>query len=403
MSPESSNASAPAGRSALFAPPTFLPGQRRLLQKIATGAPVEESLDLLIQLIEAEVPGVTGIVLMLTEDGKNLTFTAGAGVHPVLREAARLLPVGEGYGTCSAAVARRERVGAPDLAQWPLPAELADVFERSCVRATWSQPFFSSKGDVLGTLCLLYTAPGRPESSEIDLIETAAHLAALAVERERLDRVRRLQAITFEILSEALIVADDEGCIIDCNQAAERMWGWKREELIGQTAAILYPPEDRNRMSSEVLDTVRRVGRWSGERPWLAKDGRRGWREVTVLRLRDQGGREVGFIGVNRDITERKHAELALRNAHQRLDYHVENSPLGFIEWGRDFQVMRWSSQAERIFGWKTEEVLGKTPMDWRLIYEEDLPGVVAAMQRLTSGTEPRLVYANRNWTRDGR
>jgi PAS domain-containing protein len=64
------------------------------------------------------------------------------------------------------------------------------------------------------------------------------------------------------------------------------------------------------------------------------------------------------------DITERKRTEERLRatlgsidEMTPRLTYHVDNSPLAVIEWGPDMRLIRWSGAAERVFGWKAEEV----------------------------------------------
>jgi PAS domain S-box-containing protein len=64
------------------------------------------------------------------------------------------------------------------------------------------------------------------------------------------------------------------------------------------------------------------------------------------------------------DITKRKQAEKALQDALQKLNFHMKNSPLAVIEWDNEFRVSRWSVEAERIFGWQTEEVIGKHPSE---------------------------------------
>ena len=61
----------------------------------------------------------------------------------------------------------------------------------------------------------------------------------------------------------------------------------------------------------------------------------------------------------------RKQAQKVLPQAYQRLRSLIENSPLAVIEWDREFRIQRWSPQAEVIFGWKAEEVVGKRPDEW--------------------------------------
>ncbi len=73
-------------------------------------------------------------------------------------------------------------------------------------------------------------------------------------------------------------------------------------------------------------------------------------------------------------ISARKRTEAELLEALQRLKLHVENSPVGAIEWDAEFRVARWTGGAERIFGWKAEEVLGRRIGDLRLVPQEDEP-----------------------------
>jgi PAS domain S-box-containing protein len=103
-----------------------------------------------------------------------------------------------------------------------------------------------------------------------------------------------------------------------------------------------------------------------------------------------------------RDITERIEAEEQLREAHSRLSFHVENTPLAVIEWDNEFRVSRWSSSAESIFGWKAEEVRGRRIEDWRFVFAEDVEAVEQLTSRQRGGIEQQGVSRNRNYTKDG-
>jgi PAS domain S-box-containing protein len=102
-----------------------------------------------------------------------------------------------------------------------------------------------------------------------------------------------------------------------------------------------------------------------------------------------------------RDITTRKAAETSLQNALQRLNFHVENSPLAVIEWDHEFRVSRWSVEAERIFGWQASEVIGKNLQDWQFVFTEDLEVVTDAVTQLTGGLVNSNICYNRHYTKD--
>ncbi len=97
----------------------------------------------------------------------------------------------------------------------------------------------------------------------------------------------------------------------------------------------------------------------------------------------------------------RKRAEEDLSGERQRLEAHMENSPVAVVEFDSAFRVIRWSDEAERVFGWKAAEVLGKATGDFRWVYEEDNPKVDEESDRLSAGTG-RSLNVNRNYRKDG-
>jgi PAS domain S-box-containing protein len=102
------------------------------------------------------------------------------------------------------------------------------------------------------------------------------------------------------------------------------------------------------------------------------------------------------------EIAERTRAQEKLAATSLRLRFHLENTPLGVVEWDSDYRITRWSDEAARIFGWAGDEVLGKRIDELRLIHEEDVPKVTALMADMNVGTRPRNVDANRNYRKDG-
>jgi PAS domain S-box-containing protein len=103
-----------------------------------------------------------------------------------------------------------------------------------------------------------------------------------------------------------------------------------------------------------------------------------------------------------RDITQRRLAEHELRELAQRLDSHMQNSPLAVIEWDADYRVVRWSEEAEHVFGWTAAEMQGKRIDELRWVYEEDWGKVAKLMEDMNAGIRPRSVNPNRNYCKDG-
>jgi PAS domain S-box-containing protein len=101
-------------------------------------------------------------------------------------------------------------------------------------------------------------------------------------------------------------------------------------------------------------------------------------------------------------ITERKRAEQALKESLQRLKFHVENSPLAVVEFNKDFQIIHWSNKAERVFGWNSEEVLGKRVDQLRWVHEDDEQRVAALMADMLASRRTSNIHTNRNYRKDG-
>jgi PAS domain S-box-containing protein len=93
----------------------------------------------------------------------------------------------------------------------------------------------------------------------------------------------------------------------------------------------------------------------------------------------------------------------ALRHAHDTLSFHLDNSPLGVIEWDLHFRVIRWSPRAEALFGWTAADVLGRHPSEWEFIHPDDAAAVTVLISDLVAGRLPRNRNVNRNLTKDGR
>lgn len=86
-----------------------------------------------------------------------------------------------------------------------------------------------------------------------------------------------------------------------------------------------------------------------------------------------------------------------------RLKFYTENSPLAVIEWDSDFIVTLWTGGAEKMFGWKSDEVIGKPILNLNLIYEPDLPLVEVTMYKLITEKSNFLESRNRNIRKDGK
>jgi PAS domain S-box-containing protein len=128
------------------------------------------------------------------------------------------------------------------------------------------------------------------------------------------------QLLVDQVRDYAIILLDTKGNVLTWNSAAERLKGWKADEIIGQHFSRFYPPEDVQKGKTESeLEAAARDGRFEDEGWRVRKDGTRFWADVTVTALRDPGGTLRGFGKVTRDLTERRAIEDRLRKQAQEI------------------------------------------------------------------------------------
>ena len=197
------------------------------------------------------------------------------------------------------------------------------------------------------------------------------------------------------------LFAFDRDCrIIAWNHAMERMSGLSRESVLGRCADEIFPflrPEGVESCLSMALAGMESVFDDHSYGPAAS-----GVFESRYAPLSEADGNIVGGIGVISDISARRQAEEAAHTAYRQLAFHVESSPLAVIEWDSDFRVSRWSESAQRLFGWKSDEVIGKHVNEWQFVFADDVDAVALVTNRQREGVEIQGVLRNRNYTRDG-
>jgi len=136
-------------------------------------------------------------------------------------------------------------------------------------------------------------------------------------QRKQTEVILRQQALTFQTIYDGIIVTDLDGRIIDWNPAAERMFGYSKPEVLGKTPGILHRPFEVATLTPKILSNIAKQGSWRGEIHFIRKDGSEGICETVVVLLQDEQDRTIATMGVNRDITERKRTEAALRSLYK--------------------------------------------------------------------------------------
>jgi PAS domain S-box-containing protein len=337
----------------------LLAGEKRVLEMIARDESLAGTLDALCRLAEELAAGSLSSILVLDPRTRQLRHGAAPSLPASYSKAIDGSVIGPSVGSCGTAAYRAEPVIVADIVTDPLWAEFRDLALAHGLRACWSTPILSSRGEVLGTFATYYREPRSPTAEEHSVMERFTQIASIALEGEQAEDALREQARLLDLTHDTVFVRDMNDTITYWNRGAEELYGWKAAEAVGKVAHQLLQtafPEPLEK----ITDTLLRAGRWEGEIVHTTRDGTR----VTVASrwaLRQDGeGRPVAILETNNDVTERRQAEEGVRRQASLL----EQTHDAILVWRVPGTIVYWNRGAERLYGFSRAEAIGRNSHD---------------------------------------
>jgi len=251
--------------------------------------------------------------------------------------------------------------------------------------------------DAVGTAS--YDDQGKPERMSGICIDVTSRKAA----EERLSDAQSDFRAFFENAAVGVVQIDGKGRYLNVNPRFCEMTGYTREELVGRMGPLdLSNPQDG--------ETVRKglSGVFEGKEeyyrvilPLIRRDGSTRWVEVAASPIRDHTGQVNKMAAIVADITERRQAELRLRESESSLSAFFENAAVGAVQLNAKGQYIRVNPAYCAIVGYTSEELLGKmTPLDI------DLPDVKdsdrSGLDRMLTGQDPQYTVEKEIVRKDG-
>ncbi len=179
-----------------------------ILKLILAGCELPEVLTIVAELVESQGDGTLCTIWLPDTDGKHLYCAAAPGLPGFAANVGRM-SIGPKGASCGTAVYRRQPVYVADILRDSIWDDYRDLVLPYGIRAVWSRPLFTRDGKVIGTFAILYREVRTPEAVDLQMIESASHIAGIAIERhlhkealkhER-DRLRLLLDITNSVTS----------------------------------------------------------------------------------------------------------------------------------------------------------------------------------------------------------
>lgn len=392
--------------------------QKNVLEGVVKGAPLNDTLASLADLIEECVPGALGSVMLADPKNQFLRPVPGSRLPGEYLKAIDCVRVGEGVGSCGTAASRREPVIVSDIASDPLWSDFSDIALAAGLSACWSIPILDAQGAVLGTFAVYCPKPQSPKPRDMQVIDSLIHTAAIAINKQRESNVLReseeRHRATFEHSALAISHVSADRRFLRVNPSMCAFTGYSEAELLQTGPGKLTYPEDQDKDG----DLKRKVfcgeiKSYTVEKRYVRKNGDVVWANVTVSPVFDRDGVVDYTIGIVEDITQRKQAEARFQQQQELNRLLLENLAEGVVACDGNGSLVQFNKVAREWHGTDPRDIPAEQWADHFSLYAadgktllrtEEIPLVRAfkgeqvrdvPMSIAVKGAEPRFVLAS--------
>jgi PAS domain S-box-containing protein len=288
----------------------LLEGQKQVLEMLARGASLAEILDVLIRTVEARSP----------------------------------------YMDCSISVLSK-----------PVRILSQEVDLSGGLRSCFSEPIFSSTGEVLGTVTVSYRKSRRRSAEDLQLMQTAAYIAGIAIEHKLVEDDRSRLVAILEASSDFIGTADPQCNSLWYNARLMNALGLESGEQVRQRPiSDNHPQWAVELIENQGIPSAIRDGIWVGETALYDKDSREIPVSQMIIAHKSPDGEVEYFSTIMRDITERKQAETALQESYNLLHSIINATPDSIFVKNLQHRYLLSNSVRAQLFNKSVEEIFGK-------------------------------------------
>ena len=318
----------------------FREGEQQVLEEIASGRELPHVLRTLIKMLEMQLPGALCSVMLLSDEAAKLIVAATSPMPDGVSEQIASVVVAAGGASFADAVVTGQRRIVEDTAADPSWQELRAFADQLQLRSCWAQPIRGFSNEVLGVLTIFFVWPKSPGVDELQLLDTGAYLAGIAIDRTRSEQALRDSEKRFRTLFEhspdAIFVESLTGIILDVNPAACALHDMSRTELVGKHVLELVPSQYHEDVQRDFPKLA------SGELRQLegfSLSPTRGEIPVSLHVNKTEYAFHEAILFHVRDISERKRAEEKAREAESQLAHVGRLSLMGELMAGISHEI----------------------------------------------------------------
>jgi PAS domain S-box-containing protein len=329
----------------------------------------EASLDAITRALACERASI-----LLFDEAQIMRFAAWRGLSHGYRQAV------EGHSPWTPDAHDPQPIGIEDVAKADLPDALKRTILEEAIQAAAFIPILQD-GRLTGKFMAYHRLPHSFSEAEIDVALVLARLLGFGLARLASEEARRVAecdarqlAAIVESSDDAIVSKNIAGIIQTWNEGAERLFGYRKEEVIGRSIMLLIP-KDREGEEADILARIRRgepIHHYETVR--RRKDGCMVDISLTISPIRDRNGRIVGASKIARDITGRKLAEERLRESERRLQELLAAIPAAIYTTDAAGKITYFNQAAVELAGRTPELGTDEWCVTWKLYWPDGTP-----------------------------
>ena len=358
--------------------------KNEILDLIAVNTPLHKILDQLLLNYEAIHPEYNGAISLLDDDGIYLNLEAAPSVPKPFSLAMKQVAIGEGVGCSGAAAFKKKPIIVSDISkdkQWVNK----DIAIKHDIKSCWSLPILSKKNTVLGTFAIYSKAIKKPSLEEIRELNFTISLATIAIEKTRTVAEIKKKDESYKALvdqaSDAIMTYSLDGTIHNFNKASYTTLGYTKEEfsklkiqdfLVGKI--IKNPDNHKKLLKGDSLVFLRR---------FECKD-----KSLIDVEISAKLQKDNKILGIARDVTERKKAEINLKLAKEFTDKLIMSMQEGLLIINLEGEIIMINDSTCDMLGYSKEELIGLN-LPYPFAKMEDFELISKINQKVTKGKAP--------------